>query len=254
MAYSLASDARELLSLLTEDVIADTAVGSLSIERCRVTADAAIDEAARAGNYDAPFQVTSTASGSHATLNWVRDASAVGAVSYARRGLELAHADKESAAALLFEREFEARLDRLRKGEVDLGTLVHSQSLTIPDELYTWAGLNKGGIAQGSVRLTDEGGQVAFVEDRSVYEELYRLGVPKDYEVDHVRGRVRALVGGRIAPGSAVEVSFTYFVKQPPIPDEEQAKSRSVQLGSVRRSDVVAGPRGDWEEDRTLGP
>jgi hypothetical protein len=35
MSYSLPSDAREILHLLTADVIADTAFGSMSLESCR---------------------------------------------------------------------------------------------------------------------------------------------------------------------------------------------------------------------------
>jgi hypothetical protein len=247
MGYSLGSDARELLSLLTEDVVADTAVGSLSLARCRQAADGAIDEAARAGNYDAPFSVTSTASGPYASIGWVRDASAIGTVVYARRGLESVGAAADGTAGLLFEKEFEARLERLRKGEVDLGTAVHTQALTIPAEYYTWASLDKRGLVQGSARMTDDDGLVEFVEERWSYDETYRLGVAKDYEVDHVRGKVRALPVGRIAPGASVVVSYTHFVKQPAMVEEEQAKARTVEAGQVARTDFASGQRAEQE-------
>ena len=248
MGYSLGSDARELLALLTEEVIADTAVGSLSLARCRQAADAAIDEAARAGNYDVPFSVTSTASGSYASIGWVRDGSAIGTVVYARRGLESVGAAAEGAAGLLFEKEFEARLERLRKGEVDLGTAVHSQSLAIPAEYYTWGSLDKRGLVKGSARMTTGEGAVEFVEDRSAYDETYRLGVVTDYEVEHVGGRVRALPGGRIATGAGVMVSYTYFIKQPAIAEEEQARARTVEAGQVARTDFAPGQRAEQSD------
>jgi hypothetical protein len=254
MPYSLPSDAREILHLLTADVIADTAVGSMSLESCRGLADADIDEAARAGNYDVPFSATSTASGTYAAIAWVRRTSALGTVAYARRGLELAQKGREAQVASDYEADFRSRLRMLREGKVDLGTAVHSQALTLPPDFYTWAELEKAGIVLGSVSATDTSGTVSYIEERSAYEDLYRPGVPKDFEVDHTFGRARLISGGELAPGAVMNLSYTYFLKQPARPQETELRGETAQMGKLRRTDLRPGARNRTPEEPTMGP
>jgi hypothetical protein len=254
MSYSLPPDAREILHLLTADVIADTAVGSMSLESCRALADADIDEAARAGNYDVPFSTTSTASGAYAAIAWVRRTSALGAVAYARRGLELAQKGREAQVASDYEDDFRSRLLMLRDGKVDLGTAVHSQSLTLPPDFYTWAELEKAAVVLGSVSATNTSGTVSYLEDRSAYEELYRAGVPKDFEVDHTFGKMRLTPGGKLAPGGVVNVSYSHFIKQPARPQETELRGETAQMGKLRRTDLRPGAQTRTPEEPTMGP
>jgi hypothetical protein len=254
MPYSLPSDAREILHLLTTDVIADTAVGSLSLESCRALSDSDIDEAARAGNYDVPFSTTSTASGTYANVAWLRRTSALGTVACARRGLEFAQKGQEAQVASDYEADFRSRLQRLREGKADLGTAVHSQSLALPPDAYTWAELEKAALALGSVTATNTSGTVSYLEDRGAYEDLYRPGVPKDFEVDHTFGRLRLVSGGKLAPGASINLSYTYFIKQPARPQENELRGETAQMGKLRRTDLLPGGQNRTPEEPTMGP
>lgn len=256
MAYSFATDVRQIVAELSASVIANTAVGSLSMADCIALADSQIDEAALAGNYDSPF----TAISSTATPpDWVRRTSAIGAAGFALRALQAGQgiaASEEQNAYLL---DFDNRLERLRQSLIDLGTAINSQQVTLAADYDTWTGLAKRGLQLGSVTVTNTGGTTTYVEDRAFgperYEAYYRVDTTKDYEIDHRLGRIRALDGGGIAKSQVVNLSYTYYLKMPPSREEEAYREESVQVGQLGRNDLEEGDVSyPPDRDRTMGP
>lgn len=234
--YSLPNDARILVFGLTESVIVSTvAAGTLSMDGFRSVVDARIDEAAQAGNYDVPFPLTWASSLSTATNQWVRDTSAIGVVAHALRGLSVSGQYEAAPEVMGYWNDFQARLDGLRKSEVDLGTVVNTETITLPDNEQTWYRLAKRGLKRGTAVAVV--GSTTYLEDRSRYEEWYYPDEAHDYQVDHTRGLIRALEEGALQ-SVAVTFSYSYFLRQPAPEGESEAGGNTIEQGMMVRTDV----------------
>jgi len=230
MGYCTPGDVRLRAVGMTEEVIPDVSSSSLNLATCIAEAGAEIDEAARAGDYEAPFDPVPER---------IQHLSAVGALAHARRGLQLGNQPAELPDP--YWEQFGAGLALLRAGELDLGTVeVVDEQVSIPTDDGAWALLGHGGVVRGSLVVTDGPGSFTYVEDRSEYEPGYRPDAVKDYEVDHRRGRVRRLSGGRIAAGQTVLASYEYFYRQPHQPQDAEYAERTASGDVVRRGDVQA--------------
>lgn len=227
MGYCTPDDVRQRAVGMTAEVIPDVSSGSLNLTTCIEETDAEIDEAARAGDYEAPFDPAPER---------IRHLSATGALGRARRGLQLGN--QPEAGPDPYWEEFTSGLQLLREGRLDLGTVtVSAAPVVIPVDDGESAELGHAGVALGSVTLTDEAGAFTYVEDRKAYEPGYRADSVKDYVVDHRRGRVRRLSGGRIAPGQTVLASYEYFLRQPHRAQDAEYAERTASAGEMRRLD-----------------
>ncbi len=205
MPYSTPNDVRLRAVGMTEEVIPDISSSSLNLTTCIAEADGEIDEAARAGDYEVPFSPVP---------DRIRDLSASGALARARRGLQLGN--QSAAEPDPYRSEFEAGLDLLRRSALDFGTvLVSGEQVVMPADDSDWAQLAHRGILTGSVTLTNESASFAYVEDRREYQPDYRPNSVKDHQMDHRGGRVRRLLGGRLAGGQTVLASYDYYYRQP---------------------------------------
>jgi hypothetical protein len=212
---------------MTEEVIPDVSEGSLSLTTCIAEAEGEVDEAARAGGYETPFDPVP---------DRVRDLCAVGALAKARRALELGNQPGEQADP--YRSEFEAGLDLLRRGRLDLGTVkVEGEHVTVPTDDGDWTALAHRGLLRGSVTVTNDAGTFTYVQDRGDYEPGYRIGSIKDYQVEHREGRLRRLSGGRITPGQALVVSYEYSYRRPSRADEAEYEGRTASGGELVRGD-----------------
>lgn len=227
MPYSTPNDVRLRAVGMAEEVIPDVSSTSLNLTTCISEADAEIDEAARAGDYEAPFDPVP---------DRVKDLSAVGALARARRGLQLGN--QRSAEPDLYRAEFDAGLDLLRRGALDFGTVVASgEQVVMPADDGDWAQLAHRGILEGSVTLTNESAAFTYVEDRREYQPDYRPDAVKDYRVDHRGGRLRRLVGGRIAAAQTVLASYEYYHRQPGRAQDAEYAGRTASGDELRRLD-----------------
>jgi len=227
MGYCTPDEVRQRAVGMTSEVIPDVSSSSLNMTTCISEADAEIEEAARAGDYEVPFDPVPER---------VQHLSALGALARARRALQSGNQPSELPDP--YWEQFEAGLALLRAGELDLGTVeVADEPVSIPVDDGVWAPLGHAGIALGSVTLTNEAGSFTYVEDRREYEPGYRPEAVKDYEVDHRSGRVRRLSGGRIAPGQPVLVSYEYFYRQPHRAQDAEYAERTASGDVVRRAD-----------------
>jgi hypothetical protein len=212
---------------MTEEVIPDVSSGSLNLTTCIAEADGEIEEAGRAGDYEVPFDPTP---------DRIRNLSAVGALARARRALQLGNQAAEEPDP--YRREFEAGLEMLRQGGMDLGTVVVSgEAVAMPSEEGDWAQLAHRGLLMGSVQMTNEGGTFTYVEDRDEYEPGYRASSAKDYRVDHRDGRLARILGGRIGGGQTVKVGYQYYRRQPGRAEEAEYGRRTAAPGDLRRAD-----------------
>jgi glycosyltransferase involved in cell wall biosynthesis len=154
-----------------------------------------------------------------------------------RWALELGNQPSEQADP--YRREFDAGLDLLRRGRLDLGTVkVTGEHVTVPTSDGDWAALAHRGLMRGSATATNDAGTFTYVEDRGDYEPGYRIGSIKDYQVDHREGRFRRLTGGRIGPGQSVLVSYEYSYRRPSRADEAEYEGRTASGGELVRGDV----------------
>ena len=120
-----------------------------------------------------------------------------------------------------------------------MGTVeIVDEQFAIPQDDGEWAALAHAWVVRGILVVTDGSGAFAFVEDRIDYEPGYRPDAVKDYQVDHRRGRVRRLSGGRIAPSQTVLASYTFFRRQPHQAQDAEYAERTASEDSVRRGDV----------------
>jgi len=228
MPYCTPTDVRIRAVGMTEEVIPDVSEESLNLTSCVAEAQAEIDEAARAGGYETPFDPAP---------DRVRDLCAVGALAKARRALELGNQPGEQGSP--YRSEFEAGIDLLRQGRLDLGTVkVADEEIAISSDDGDWASLAHRGLLHGSVTVTNTGSTFTYVEDRGGYEPGYRIGSIKDYQVDHREGRIRRLTGGRIGPGQSVLVSYEYSCRRPSRADEAEYEGRTASGGEMVRGDV----------------
>jgi hypothetical protein len=210
-------------------VIPDVSSTGLNLMTCIGEADALIDEAGRQGDYAVPFSPTPER---------IRDLSAAGAIARARRALDLGNQETLSETFDGYQREFEEGLRLLREGLLDLGTsVVSAEAVVMAGDYSTWARLAYGGLALGSVTLVSSGGGTAYTEDRGEYDADYLPAAVKDYQVDHRRGRVRRLSGGRIGCGEQVEVSYEYYYRQPANEQDAEYGGKSAAVGELRRKD-----------------
>jgi len=227
MPYSTPNDVRLRAVGMTEEVVPDVSSTSLNLTTCIEEADAEIDEAARAGDYQVPFDPAPER---------IRALSAVGALARARRALELGN--QPAADRGPYRREFDAGLELLRQGGLDLGTVtVSGEHVVIPTADREWAQLPHRGLLAGSVTATNETGTFTYVEDRREYEPGYRRDSVKDYEVDHRAGRLRRLLGGRIAPAETLSVSYEYYYRQPGRAQDAEYAGRTAAADRLTRLD-----------------
>lgn len=227
MAYCTPNDVRLRAVGMTADVIPDASEDSLNLTTCIAEAEAEVEEAARAGDYEAPFDPVPAR---------IRDLTAVGALARAARALRLSNQPADEPD--LYWQEFEAGLALLRRGGMDLGTVAVSGELVVmPQEEGDWARLAHRGLVVGSVTLMNETGTFTYVEDREAYQPGYRPDSVKDYQVDHREGRLGRLLSGRIGPGQAVKASYEYHRRQPPRADEAEYSRRSAAADVLMRGD-----------------
>jgi hypothetical protein len=227
MPYSTPTDVRLRAVGMTEEVIPDVSSTSLNLTTCIAEADAEIDEAARAGDYEVPFAPVPER---------VHDLSAIGALARARRGLQLGN--QPAAEPDPYRAEFEAGLALLRRGGLDLGTVVVSgEQIVLPTDDGDWAQLAHRGILEGSVSLTNESASFTYVEDRRAYQPDYRPDAIKDYVVDHRTGRLRRLLEGRIAPGQTVLAGYEYYRRQPGRAQDAEYAGRTASADELLRLD-----------------
>jgi len=226
MSYATADDCRRISVGLEPAVIPDTSSAGLEFASCLAETDAEIDEAARGGNYEAPFGPVPE------RIRWL---AAVGTVAKARRALELGSQEEEGPVTAAYLDQYRQGLDLLRRGRMDLGTVsVASQGLTLPPDYEQWASLGHGGIVLGSVQLACGGSE--YREDRSDYDPQDPTGT-KDYLVDHRLGRLRRLAGGRAGAGAECTVAYEYFDKQPTGLQEPDYTGTGAQMGVLGRHD-----------------
>jgi len=227
MPYCTPNDVRLRAVGMTEAVIPDVSSTSLNLTTCIAEVDAEIDEAGRAGDYEAPFDPAP---------DRIRDLSAAGALARARRGLQLGN--QPAAEPDPYRAEFNAGLDLLRRGALDFGTVVVSgQQVVMPSDDGDLAQLTHRGILRGSVALTNESVSFTYVEDRREYQPDYRPDAVKDYEVDHREGRLRRLLGGRIASGQTVLASYEYYYRQPARAQDAEYAGRTASGDELLRLD-----------------
>jgi len=227
MPYSTPNDIRLRAVGLTAEVIPDVSSTSLNLTTCIAEADAEIDEAGRAGDYEVPFDPVP---------DRICDLSAVGALGRARRGLQLGN--QPAAAPDPYRRDFDAGLDLLRRGALDLGTVVASaEQVVMPTDDGDWAQLAHRGILAGSVTLTNTAATFTYVEDRREYEPGYRPDAVKDYQVEHRAGRLRRLLGGRIGAGQTVLASYEYYYRQPGTAQDAEYAGRTASSDHLLRLD-----------------
>ena len=227
MPYCTPNEIRLRAVGLTEEVIPDVSSSSLNLTTCIAEAEAEIDEAARAGDYETPFDPVP---------DRILNLSAVGALARARRGLQLGN--QRGAGPDPYRQEFEAGLLLLRQGQLDLGTVVLSgQAVVIPADDGDWVQLAHGGILTGSMTLTNETGTFTYVEDRRDYEPGYRPTSVKDYQVDHRAGRLRRLLGGRVGGGDTVLASYQYYYRQAGRAQDAEYAGRTAAADQLRRLD-----------------
>jgi hypothetical protein len=225
--YSTPNDVRLRAVGMTEEVIPDVSSTSLNLTTCIEEADAEINEAARAGDYEVPFDPAP---------DRIRDLSAVGALARARRALELGN--QPAAEPDTYRREFDAGLELLRQGKLDLGTVAVSDELTVmPTADRDWVQLPHRGLILGSVTVANEAGTFTYVEDRREYEPGYRPDSVKDYEMDHRAGLLRRLLGGRISPGQTVSVGYEYYYRQPGRAQDAEYAGRTAAADRLTRLD-----------------
>jgi len=226
MSYATPADCRRISVGLEAEVIPDTSSLGLSLTTCLAETTAEIDEAARAGNYEAPFSPVPER---------VQYLAAVGAVAKARRALELAGQDEPGRTTDAYLVDYEEGLGLLRQGRMDLGTVeVSSQGLVLPTDYEQWGSLGHGAVMLGSVSLA--AGEASYQEDRSDYDPEDPAGV-KDFLVDHRQGRLRRLPGGRTAGGTLCTISYRYLYKQPAGLQEPDYTGTSAQMGTLGRRD-----------------
>jgi len=226
MPYSTPNDVRIRSVGMTQEVIPDVSSTSLNLTTCIAEADGEIDEAARAGDYEVPFDPVP---------DRVRDLSAIGALARARRALQVGNQPVEQPDS--YRQEFEAGLSLLRRGQLDLGTVVVSgEAVVMPMDEAGWAQLAHRGLLLGSVTLTNESGTITYAEDRREYEPASSASVV-DYHVDHRGGRLRRLLGGRIAAGQMVKASYQYYRRQPTRPEEAEYQGRTASADRLPRLD-----------------
>jgi len=226
MPYSTPNDVRLRAVGMTVEVIPDVSSTSLNLTTCIAEADAEIDEAARAGDYEAPFDPAPVR---------IVQLSAIGALARARRGLQLGN--QPSPQPDPYQAEFEAGLALLRRGALDLGTVaVADEAVVMPAEEGSWARLAHRGLVVGSVTLTDEAAAVAYIEDRSAYDPS-SADEAADFAVDHRGGRVRRAAGGRIGPGQRVLASYVYYYRQPEVAEDAEYAGRTASAGELLRLD-----------------
>jgi hypothetical protein len=227
MPYSTPDDVRLRAVGMTEEVIPDVSSTSLNLTTCIAEADAEIDEAARAGDYEAPFDPVPVR---------ITHLSAIGALARARRGLQLGNQALTEADP--YRREFEVGLALLRRGALDVGTvLVSGESAQMPVDDGDWARLAHAGIVEGSITLTNQAGTFTYVEDRRDYQPGYRPDAVKDYRVDHRAGRLQRLLGGRIGAGDTVLASYEYHYRQPAHAQDAEYAGRTASADRLLRLD-----------------
>jgi len=227
MAYCTPNDVRLRAVGMTPEVVPDVSSTSLNLTTCITEAEGEVDEAARAGDYEVPF---------FPIPGRIRDLAAVGALARARRGLQLGNQPAEQPDP--YRGEFEAGLEMLRRGQLDLGTvIVAGEPVTMPADDTEWAQLAHRGLISGSVTITNEAGTFTYVEDRGDYEPGYRQGSVRDYRVDHRSGRVRRLLSGRIGSSQPVKVSYEYYYRQPGRAEDAEYARRSASSDRLLRLD-----------------
>jgi len=227
MPYCTPNDVRLRAVGMTEEVIPDVSSAGANLTTCIEETGVEVDEAARAGDYEAPFDPVPER---------IQDLCAVGALAKARRALELGN--QPAAAPDPYRAEFEGGLELLRKGEMDLGKVsVTDETVVLPSEAEEWVSLAHRALAVGSVTATNEAATVTYVEDREAYEPGYRSGSAKDYRVDHRLGRIAWLESGRMQPGQTVKVSYEYFRWQPGRGEEAEYGRRTASAGELLRGD-----------------
>jgi len=227
MPYCTPTDVRLRAVGMTAEVVPDVSSTSLNLTTCIAEAEAEIEEAGRAGDYEIPFDPVPSR---------IRDLCAIGALARARRALELGNQPAEEPDP--YRREFEVYLHLLRQGQLDLGAVeVSEEELTFPADDGDWAQLAHGGLLTGSVTITSDSDGLSYVEDREDYEPGYRPNAVKDYRMDHRGGRLMRLSGGRIGPGQRALVSYRYFLRQPKRADDAEYEGRTASTGELLRGD-----------------
>ncbi len=210
---------------MTEEAIPDVSSTGLNLTTLIEETTAEVEEAARAGDYEVPFDPVPER---------IRDLCALGALAKARQALDMVGALEGDP----YWREFEAGLQRLRGADMDLGKVsVSDESVTLPADPEEWVRLAHQAVELGSVTVTDESGGVVYVEDRDAYEPGYREGMPRDYRVDHRLGRIAWLAEGRLQGGQVVKVSYDYFRWQPGRGEEAEYGGRTASPGRLWRAD-----------------
>jgi len=228
MPYCTPTDVRLRAVGMTAQVIPDVSSGSLNLTTCIAEAEGEIEEAARAGGYETPFNPAPAR---------IRDLCAIGALARARRALQLGNQPTEEPDP--YRRELEACLGLLRQGELDLGTVaVTAEAVTFPAGDGEWAQLAHRGLLLGSAIITSEAGSLTYHEERAGYEPGYQPDAVKDYRVDHREGRVARLDGGRIGLGQRVLVSYQYSYRQPRRGGEAEYEGRTASGGEMVRGDA----------------
>jgi len=222
MPYCTPNDVRLRAIGMTEEVIPDVSSSSLNLTTCIAEAEAAVEEAGRAGEYEVPFDPVP---------NLIAQCTAVGALAQARRGLELAGGDDP------YRREFEGGLEMLRRGQFDLGTVTvnSSEAVAMPAEDGDWVQLAHRAACQGSVVVKNESLSFTYTEERRGYQPGYRPDAIKDYVVDHDLGRIRRTPESRTAPGQIVKANYEYYRRQPGRPQNAEYARRTAQVGEIRR-------------------
>jgi hypothetical protein len=213
---------------ITTLVIPDTSSTQLNLATSIAQADAEIDEAARAGNYEVPFDPVPA---------HILNLSAVGAIARARRALELGNQEQSSQSTERYLTEFELGLERLRTGALDLGTVtVNSEGAALGDT-QAWSSLAHRALVPESVTVTNAAGSFTYVEDRAAYDPDYLPDTTKDYLADHREGKLRRTQGSRIANGETVRVSYDYYYRQSARLGDEEYSRRTASPGDLLRGD-----------------
>ena len=228
MPYSTPNDCRVRTVGITTLVIPDTSSTQLNLTTCISEADAEIDEAARAGNYESPFDPVPAR---------VLSLSAIGGIAKARRALELGNQDQLSRVTERYLTELELGLERLRAGALDLGTVTVNSEGAALGATEAWTKLAHRALLPESVTVANAAGTFTYVEDRSAYDPSYLPDTTKDYLVDHREGKLRRTESSRVANGETVQVSYQYYYRQSaPLGDEEYSR-RTASAGDLLRGD-----------------
>lgn len=227
MPYCTPNDVRLRAVGMTAEVIPDVSSSSLNLTTCIAEAEAEVEEASRAGDYEVPFSPVPPR---------VRDLAAIGALARARRALQLGNQPAEEPDP--YRQEFDAGLDLLRRGDLDLGTVVVSgEAVVMPTEEGGWIELAHRGLLAGSVTVTNESASFTYVEDREEYEPGYRHDEVKDYQVDHRAGRVQRLAASRMGANQPVLVGYEYYYRQPGRAEEAEYTRRTAAADRLLRLD-----------------